>query len=196
MARNAPPHLANQRKTSELKSDFLSSQQLSLFQSYSWWDILRFDPWMLLAELMDTGPLFLLLHGACCIEVADQWQGLILWQCLKAPDNFRWLLAAQEQNLLFQVCWNIYFIFLWSKKEKSNLLWFDFCFSFCCLSIIVSFLLASQTADFPSIFEHRYLFGVCSDLMDDFCELAGPMNFRCVAVRAGVGTEKLFFHAP
>lgn len=75
------------------------------------------------------------------------------------------------------------------------MLWFDFCFSFCCLSIIVFFLLASQTADFPSIFEHLYLFGVCSDLMDDFCELAGPMNFRCVAVRAGVGTEKLFFRA-
>lgn len=72
MARSAPPHLTNQRKTSELKSDFLSSQQLSLFQSYSGCDILRFDPWMLLAELMDTGPLFLLLHGACCIKVAHQ----------------------------------------------------------------------------------------------------------------------------
>lgn len=89
-----------------------------------------------------------------------------------------------------------YLLYFSVVQEGENQFAFDFCFSFCCLSIIASFLLANQTADFPSVFEHLYLSGVCSDLMDDFCVLAGPMNFICVAVRAGVGTEKLFFHAP
>lgn len=136
------------------------------------------------------------LHGARCIEVSDQWQELALWQCLKALHNFIWLLAASIKAKSFRFVGIFISLFLpGSGRRKAICFGLIFVLPFCCPFLITSALSPCQADGSSScISKHLYLFSVCSDPMDDFCMVAGPMNFKCVAARAGVGA-KLLFHA-